>query len=322
MRVARRQLGFERREPGEQPLGQRGLLSVEPAQPLGQFRHRPGGVALQRGERRLDGALGVAEPVEPPLEPGQRLGRRRALEPAEPALHRREPGEHRRHRRVLLGMQPAQLLQQRRLLRRPGLPGARGQRRLGGRLRRGLGCGLGALQSRQPLAQPLEQAARLGGVADLLQRAHPAAQLVEPGERGLQRGVLVADQPQQLAGGRLQPLLGAAGAVEPRREAGLALLERREAQLEPVRHRREVGGPCPGPISSPIAALAAGDPPAPLPRRPGDGEQEQPDRAGQNPGGADDSEWFHAPASPGRCLLSGPMILAEMVRAGLMFPVA
>ncbi len=103
--------------------------------------------------------------------------------------------------------------------------GAGGFERRDARLERRGARGLGAAHLVETRLQPFEQRARLGRRAHLLERAHPPAQLVEPRERGLHRGVLVADQPQHLAGHRLQPLLGCTLArgerVEPGGEIGL-----------------------------------------------------------------------------------------------------
>ena len=63
------------------------------------------------------------------------------------------------------------------------------------------------LQRVEAGGEPLEEPARLGGAAHLLQRLHAGAQLVEAGERGLERRVLVADEPEELGGHRLQPVL-------------------------------------------------------------------------------------------------------------------
>ena len=269
-------IGLERRQPAGEPLEGGVLLRLQPRQPLGDLRRGRGRrrrrcrrLGPVRRERRLRRALGVAQRLEPRLEPGERLAGRLAFEPGEPRLDRREPPEHRLRRRVLLRVQPRQLLEQRRLRR--AVVAARRR------------CRPGALQRPEPLAEPLEEAARLGGVADLLEHAHAVAQLVEPGKRGLDRGVLVADEPEELPGGRLQPLLRAAGALEPPREVGLAALERREAQLQPVR-RLGLGKSRRRPAGRPR------DPPPPLPRRPAPGEHEERDRPGHDPEGADDSE--------------------------------
>src|SRR6185312_13394575 len=126
----------------------------------------------------------VAQRLEARLEAEERLGRRLTLDPREPRLERAEPPEHRLDGGVLLRMQPLQLLDECRLRRARLAAGARRRLR--------------ALDRREPLAEPLEELARLGGVADLLEDPHPAAQLVEPGERGLDRGVLVAHEPEEL----------------------------------------------------------------------------------------------------------------------------
>ena len=272
--VAAGGLGLERVEPGEQALGEGLLLRVQPAQPLGELGHRPG-LGLQPGERRLGRALRGGERLEPGREPRHRLAGSRALELRQPRLERTEPAQGRLGRRVLLGVQRSQLLDDRRhvaLRRQPGEAAV--ERRRGGRL--------GALERVEPLAEPVEQAARLGGVADLLERAHPGAQLVEPGERGLERGVLVADQAEELGRGRLQPVLGAAGAVEPGGEIGLAVLDRRHPRLEPVRDRREVGaaGRC---RLAARRSRAARDPAPPRARREGPGESEEGEAAGREP---------------------------------------
>ena len=136
-------------------------------------------------------------------------------------------------------MQPRQLFDQRDLgVGRAVLALApRREARLQRRRRRALR----ALQRVEPAGQPLEEPARLGGAAHLLQRAHAGAQLVEPGERRLQGGVLVADEPEELRGHRLQPLLRAAATLEPRREIRLHRLDRRHAALDPAGHGIEAG---------------------------------------------------------------------------------
>lgn len=75
------------------------------------------------------------------------------------------------------------------------------------------------------LFEPLQQGAGLGRLAHLLDRPHPLAQLVETGEGGLQRGVLVAHEAEELGGHPLQALLRGrlAGAerLDPGGEIGL-----------------------------------------------------------------------------------------------------
>ena len=155
-RVAGGHFGLERGEARGEPFGERVLLGMQPAEPVGEIgraRH----FGLERAERRLGRALGVAQGVEAGAEPRQRLARRLALEPGQPGLERGEPRRDRGDRRVLLRLHPAELLEECRL-RRPGSAGGRG-----------------AFQRLQPLAEPLEEPARLGGVADLLDHPHPAA---------------------------------------------------------------------------------------------------------------------------------------------------
>jgi hypothetical protein len=168
--------------------------------------------------------------LETGLEAAHRLAA--GLEGAEPGLERGDPGEQRLA--ALLGAgEPVGDLADAAFAGQGREPGVEPGRRRG--LRR--------LQRLDPAAERVVERARLGGRADLLERPHPGAQLVEAGEGGLERGVLVADEPEELAGHRLQPLLRGAGLgrepVEPERELGLGLAER----LQPV--GGAAGRPCP-----------------------------------------------------------------------------
>ena len=242
LRVAGGHRGLDRGDAADQRLGQRLLLGVQPRQLLGE-RRAGAGRGLQRRELAPRRATLALQRLEPRLDPLQRLAA--ALDQAEPRLQRLEPGEHRLEAGVAALVQPRQPLGElRNAARREGgdarlEPGGRG------RLRR--------LQLVETAAQRREQRPRLGRLAHLLERAHPGAQLVQPGERGLERRVLVADQPEQLPGHRLQPLLGrrrlGAERVEPQPELGLGLGER----LQPVGGRAR-------PRRQPPAPLAEGQP--------------------------------------------------------------
>ena len=222
------------------------LLGVEAPEVLGELGDRRAG-RLEGGQRRPGRALGRRHRrdlrLEPALEPRHRLpGRLAALEvaldAAEPRLERGEARDHGSERGVLLGVQLGQLLHERRLrvgaLRRGAAGGEARLQRRGGR-------GLGAFQCVEAGGEPLEEPARLGGAAHLLEGLHPGAQLVQAGERGLERRVLVADEPEELGGHRLQPVLGGAGTVELRREPGLHRLDRRHAALDAAGHGFEAG---------------------------------------------------------------------------------
>ena len=227
LRVAAAELGLERADAAGELGRQRLLLGVQPGELLGERPHRGAGLGLEPGELALrGGALGLQR-LDAAFEPLQRLAP--GLERPEPGLDRPEPGLRR------LGALFAALLQLDQPLGEPGgvARGRGGQRREPG-LERGGAGGLRRLQLVDPALQRLEERPRLGGLAHLLERPHPGAELVEAGERGLQRGVLVADQAEELAGHRLQPLLrgvalGGQG-VEPEREIRLG----RGQRLQPL----------------------------------------------------------------------------------------
>ena len=200
---------------------------MQPGELLGERPHRGAGLGLEPGELALrGGALGLQR-LDAAFEPLQRLAP--GLERAEPGLDRPEPGLRR------LGALFAALLQLDQPLGEPGgVARGRGGQRPEPGLERGGAGGLRRLQLVDPALQRLEERPRLGGLAHLLERPHPGAELVEAGERGLQRGVLVADQAEELAGHRLQPLLrgvalGGQG-VEPEREIRLG----RGQRLQPL----------------------------------------------------------------------------------------
>ena len=266
-------VGLERRDPGDERLGQRLLLGVQAGQLLDERRDPAAGGQLRPRRRLL-----VRERREPRLEAGDRG--RAGLEPGEPGLERPEPGDER------LGSHLAALLQRRQPLGEVGAGELRleaGDRR---RLRR--------LQPVEPLGKAGEQRPRLGRLAHLLDRPHPGPELVEAGERGLERGVLVADEAEQLPGHRLQPLLRGGRLrrerVEPERQRGLGLAER----LEPLGHRARLGG----------EAL-----PAPPEGEPEGAEARQPRRA-HHP----DSEGLHVAVPPGQ--IRSPIKRGRWLAAG------
>ena len=195
------------------------------------------GRGLQPGELGPGRALLRGHRLQPRLQPGERLagGRRRlaggrGVRPV--ALERPEPGDHRLERRVARLVQLGQAMGE-----IGGGVRGRGLERAQPRLAGGVAGGLGGGELVEPAAEPLEDRPRLRRLAHLLERAHPRPELVEPGERGLERGVLVADQPEQLPGHRLHALLGggALGAerLEPRREIRLGEAERLEPPRRP-----------------------------------------------------------------------------------------
>ena len=294
MRIAAGQSFLQRRQPRHQGLDQGFLLGMEPTQALGDLGDRAGAgrdFGLERREIALAGVLGLAQRLEARFQPRLRLARRAlargfrraiAFELGQPRLDRREPRQHRRDAGVLLGIEPAELF---------GHGGQRGGQ--WGHPGRRLGLGPGSqsgdpfLNRRRrrrlrgprlvdPRLQPFEEPARLGEIAHLLERAQPGAQLVEPGERGLERGVLVADQPDQRAGHGLQPVLGRARRrqrLDPRLEPGLDLVE---PQFDAPHHRLGGGRVRPGPAFrlGPRFDPSLGQGPRPAPPRPGEGDKE------------------------------------------------
>ena len=321
------ELRLQRREPGEDRLDGGVLLGIEPGELLGDLREGVLGRLQCRDLARQPGLGGRIcglcrrKPLHKPVERGFRVlcrqralqhrePRQRAVDLGNPRLDRRQPPQHRLHARVLLGVEPGQLLgdlpergaagggileggeaglqrsthvieppreplgQRRGILRRLRLlePRHAFHRRLGEgvllgvqsrepfgqhrhrALARGLEGGEADLERRrvrdlarthlvEPRLEPLEQRARLGRLAHLLEHPHALAQLVEPGEGGLQRGVLVADQPDELARHRLQPLLGRpprCERVEPGGKIGLCRGER--CDLRSGAHPRRPGG--------------------------------------------------------------------------------
>ena len=276
---------LERRDAGDERLGQRLLLRQHPGQLLAEPAH-PAGLGLERGELGASSARLGSLGLEPGLEPLQRLAPRDALRVAgfleggalgvapqlerrEPRLERREAAEHRLEPGGALLLDPAEPLGERRALPRTRC-GERGEPRLDP----GLGGGLRLPERVEPGAEPVEERPRLGRLAHRLERPHPGAQLVEPGERGLERRVLVADQPEQLPGHRLQPLLGGAGLdgerVEPQPELGLGGAERLEPVADAARRAR--------PGRSRRRGLAQPAPPLPE-RQPEGAERREPRRA-------------------------------------------
>ena len=148
----------------------------------------------------------------------------------------------------------------------------------------------------EPGGEPVEERPRLGRLAHLLERPHPGAQLVEPGERGLERRVLVADQPEELPGHRLQPLLGGARLggerVEPEPELGLGRgraprAGRRRCAAAARRRRR-----------------ARPEPPAPLPERQPEGAEGREPRHAQSRHA--DAEGLHDPSARAQCPCARP----------------
>ena len=253
LRVARGEPGLERADPAGELFGQRLLLGVQPGELLAERAHRAAAdLGPEAGDLGPHSALLGLQRLDPlqRLAPGvarrralglQRVARRRALglqhiarrralglERPELGLDRPEPGEHRLDPGVPALLQPRQPVGQ--LLRGAARGGEGRELRLEPRA----AGGLRGLQFVEATLQSLEQRPRLGRRAHLLERAHPGAQLVEPGERGLERRVLVAHEAEQLARHRLQPLLGrgplGCERVEPQRQIRL----RRGQRLQPV----------------------------------------------------------------------------------------
>jgi hypothetical protein len=195
---------------------------MEPRQPLGDRRHGILATLLTGVDARRELAAHRLEPLGEALDQALRVeARHPALDLAELGLERRQPREDGLDGGLLLGVEPCQPLGE--LGERCGALG---------------GAGLGGLERSKPVAQPVEERAGLGHVADRLERLQPGAQLVEAGERGLERGVLVAHEVEQRARHSLQ-LLGAAGLGElgePLGEVGLDRLDLLHAPLESPRH--------------------------------------------------------------------------------------
>ena len=246
--IAGDELALDGAEPGDDRLDALVLAVVRRAISVGERRRRRLGACLGLQRRQLgpdvartaelgpDGGGLAAQRLEAGLEPLQRLAPLgpAAVEEAEAGLERGEAGE----RRLEAGV--AALLEARQPLAEVGdgagevgRGGAAavegGEARLGG----GRGRRLRGLEPAEPLAEPVEERPRLGGLAHLLEGAQAGAELVEAGEGGLERGVLVADEAEELAGHRLQPLLGGRGLggerLEPLAELGLVGGERLEA---------------------------------------------------------------------------------------------
>ena len=204
--------GLQRLQPGEHRLDRGILAGMEPGELLGHLGQRVGG--LQRRDPGLQRGAGLVDAGGEPVEGGGGVAGGEAL------LQRGDPGEHGFGHRILLGVEPGQAV------------GELGHGILGRRLqpgdarlqRRGSG-GLAAADLVEPALEPLQQGAGLGRLAHLLDRPHPLAQLVETGEGGLQRGVLVAHEAEELGGHPLQALLRGrlAGAerLDPGGEIGL-----------------------------------------------------------------------------------------------------
>ena len=204
--------GLQRLQPGEHRLDRGILAGMEPGELLGHLGQRVGG--LQRRDPGLQRGAGLVDAGGEPVEGGGGVAGGEAL------LQRGDPGEHGLGHRILLGVEPGQAV------------GELGHGILGRRLqpgdarlqRRGSG-GLAAADLVEPALEPLQQGAGLGRLAHLLDRPHPLAQLVEAGEGGLQRGILVAHQDEELGGHPLQPFLrrrlDGAERLDPGSEIGL-----------------------------------------------------------------------------------------------------
>ena len=327
-------------QPGKCCRGIAGLhLARQPVEPVGERLRKGRPVGLDRrdaGVERPGRAGGAAHVVQHAgglggaraqgrellLQTRKRrgTGRGRGLDAGDPRLERAELLEHDLHGGVLLGVEPGELVGN--LAEGIAL---RGLERTQPRLHAGTRLGFGVAARGDPGLQRLEQAARLGGIADLLEGRHAGAQLVEPGERGLERGVLVTDQPEHLAGHRLEPLLGrrlGGGHLgEPGDDLGLGAFEGGDTRHLVAGHRV----PCPGLPAHTPGAAAGGGHAAPgsalaAPAR-DEGthhhEHEACHRKRHHAADLADSEDIHIRVHPMHCSRNSPHRAAEAVNARL-----
>lgn len=89
--------------------------------------------------------------------------------------------------------------------------------------------GLGGLQCFEPARHVVQHFSGLGKIPDLLECPQTGAQLIKPGQSSFQRRILVPDQPEDLAGERLETFLGFAlrgnKGIHPGGKIGLKHLE-------------------------------------------------------------------------------------------------
>ena len=213
------ELRLQRREPGEDRLGRRVLLGVEPGELLGDL----GEGVLRR----------LVEPGLHRVEPrGEAVERRPGVAPldlGEPRLQRRQPGEDRLGRGVLLGVKAGELLGNLRegVLRRLVEPG---------------------LQRVEPGGEAVERRLRAGDLGREL--GETGFERREPGQDGLGGGVLLGVEPGELLGDLGEGVLRRL--VEPG-------LHRLEPRGEAVEHRPRVAR-LPARRAAPPAARAGRGP--------------------------------------------------------------